>query len=269
MRHVFAISAYKESPYLEECILSLLAQEGGSEVFLCTSTPSEYLRKLSEQYHLPLFVRDGQASLRDDWNFCLRTAREQGADLCTIAHQDDVYLPGYKKAVTEAFEAYEDRLPALVVFTGVSNINACSEKTHGGAEKVKKVLRFPLRYPVMNRSKFWKRAALSFGNPVPCPACTYSLKELREDVFQTDSHFVTDWEALLKIAAKKGRLICIEKPLMNLRIHADQETARTMRDGERTAEEAAVFASLHTKPVAALLTDVYKNAQKTYEKDSK
>lgn len=39
-KHVFAICAYKDSPYLESCIRSLAGQRVKSPVILCTSTPA-------------------------------------------------------------------------------------------------------------------------------------------------------------------------------------------------------------------------------------
>lgn len=42
--HTFAICAYKESPYLEECIIHhLWNQTVKSEIFIATSTPNKYI----------------------------------------------------------------------------------------------------------------------------------------------------------------------------------------------------------------------------------
>lgn len=41
-KHVYAIPAYGDSPYLESCIKSLKAQNVTSPVILCTSTPSPF-----------------------------------------------------------------------------------------------------------------------------------------------------------------------------------------------------------------------------------
>ena len=42
--HTFAICAYKESPYLEECIKSLKNQTIKSNILIATSTPNDYIR---------------------------------------------------------------------------------------------------------------------------------------------------------------------------------------------------------------------------------
>ena len=53
-KHTFAICAYKESCFLEECVKSLKKQSIESEIFIVTSTPNEYinkiLKKISDTY---------------------------------------------------------------------------------------------------------------------------------------------------------------------------------------------------------------------------
>lgn len=48
--HTFAICAYKESPYLEECIKSLFAQKKKSNVIMVTSTPCDYISNMAHKY---------------------------------------------------------------------------------------------------------------------------------------------------------------------------------------------------------------------------
>lgn len=59
MKHTFVICAYKESEFLEECILSLKNQSISSEIFIATSTPNKYIEALAEKYNLKVFVNDG------------------------------------------------------------------------------------------------------------------------------------------------------------------------------------------------------------------
>ena len=42
--HTFAICAYKESPFLEECIQSLLGQTIPSTIIIVTSTDNAYIK---------------------------------------------------------------------------------------------------------------------------------------------------------------------------------------------------------------------------------
>ena len=281
MKHIFVISAYGESPYLEDCLRSLLAQTDRSDVFVCTSTPSPYLHAITEKYSLPYFVRNGISSLKDDWNFCLETASDHGANLVTIAHQDDVYDPEYARLVKEAFEKgrrtnkkngryvtlYDDAGDTAVVCTRCKNINAMDAEINGGAEKVKRLLRWPLSVGKLNGTRFGKRLALSMGNSVPCPTCTYNLSLCGKRIFKDDYRFVIDWAALEELSEKPGRFVCIEEPLVSIRIHDGAETARSMRDGIRESEEAEMFGRFHKKAVSSVLEFFYKNAAGVYKKD--
>ena len=55
-KHVFAVCAYKDSPYLEQCIRSLKAQTVPSHIIICTSTPSSYIDRLAWKYGLQVYV---------------------------------------------------------------------------------------------------------------------------------------------------------------------------------------------------------------------
>ena len=68
-KHVFSICAYKDSPYLEPLIRSLVSQSVPSHIILCTSTPSPYIDGLAWKYGIQVFVRHGGSNIRDDWNF--------------------------------------------------------------------------------------------------------------------------------------------------------------------------------------------------------
>lgn len=58
--HVFAIPAYKDSPYLERCIRSLKAQSVPTHIILCTSTPSPFLEDMAKKYGLPIMCVRGR-----------------------------------------------------------------------------------------------------------------------------------------------------------------------------------------------------------------
>ena len=45
--HTFVIPAYKDSPYLESCIQSLLNQTMKGEIVLTTSTPSLFIEEFA------------------------------------------------------------------------------------------------------------------------------------------------------------------------------------------------------------------------------
>jgi len=279
MKHVFAISAYGESPFLEDCIISLENQTCPGEVILCTSTPSAYLERIAENHRLPYFVREGASSLKDDWNFCVRKAVEAGADLLTIAHQDDVYLPDYAKLVQKAYgDASNPKKDGTgdaqsrkvsLIFTAAENIDGFGRTIDPKAENVKRLLRWPLNTS-LKRTVWGRRLSLAFGNSVPCPACTYVLKEtvLPEGnaIFSSGCRFVIDWMTLAELARKEGSFEYVRKPGIRIRLHEGQETARTMLDDTRQREELEMFGEFHTRPVAKLLMQFYRKSSDVYKK---
>ena len=75
--HTFAICAYKESPFLEECIQSLLGQTIPSTIIIVTSTDNAYIQNMAEKYHLELFINHGESGITHDWMFAYRSGRTE------------------------------------------------------------------------------------------------------------------------------------------------------------------------------------------------
>ena len=48
--HTFVVCAYKESPYLEECINSLEKQKVKSNIIISTSTPNRYIEEIAKKH---------------------------------------------------------------------------------------------------------------------------------------------------------------------------------------------------------------------------
>lgn len=58
--HTFVICAYKESPYLEECIRSLKNQSVRTNLRMAASTDNGHIRALAEKYGIPLDINPGR-----------------------------------------------------------------------------------------------------------------------------------------------------------------------------------------------------------------
>lgn len=259
MKHTFAISAYGESPYLESCLKSLAGQSVPGEIIICTSTPCEYIDMIAEKYDVPVFVRTGEPGIGYDWNFAYAKA---AGNLVTIAHQDDIYHHDYVKTLLETKEKYPD----MSVFMSSSvTIKNGKLVEYGGVEIVKKLLRVPLRIPEFNHIPFVKKAVISLGNPVICPSCTYDKELCGDNIFDARYQFVLDWDALYRLASDKGRWICIERPLIMYRVHADAATGKAIRNNVRECEEKQMFDRMHSDVVSGILRKVYKKSYDAYK----
>lgn len=259
MKHTFAISAYGDSPYLESCLKSLAGQSVPSEIILCTSTPSDYIDMMAEKYAVPVFVRTGEPGIGYDWNFAYAKAK---GDLVTIAHQDDIYHHDYVKTLLETKEKYPD----MSVFMSSSvTIKNGKLTEYGAVEIIKKLLRIPLRISAFNHIPSVKRAAISWGNPVICPSCTYDRKLCGENIFNAAYQFVLDWDALYRLASGRGRWVCVERPLIMYRVHADAATGKAIKNNIREYEEGQMFDRMHNEVFSGILREVYKKSYNAYK----
>ena len=67
--YTFVICAYGESPYLEECMLSLVRQSIQIKTIVVTSTPNKHIETLAEKYQMQYYVNHGENGIAQDWNF--------------------------------------------------------------------------------------------------------------------------------------------------------------------------------------------------------
>lgn len=261
--HLFAVCAYKDSPYLEECIRSLKRQRVKSGVILCTSTPSPFLREVAERHQVPLFVREGESGIRQDWRFAYEKA---DAKLVTIVHQDDWYGRNYTKTLLKAYEQYPDMtLFASDYLTLRMTKKGAVLKCFTSVRLVKKLLRLPLRLRFFSDRRWIKKSALLLGNSICCPTCTYRKEWLLNTLFQSNLEFALDWDNLYELAKRPGRFICSEKPLLAYRIHGQSATKECIKAHTRIREEIAMFEKMWPKPLVRALMHFYKKAHDAYQ----
>lgn len=275
-KHAFVICAYKKSPYLEECIRSLLHQSVRSDILICTSTPCDYIAALAGKYGIPVFVRDGESGIREDWLFAWETAGKDHS-LVTIAHQDDRYHRDYVKYLLAAYRRYPD----MTVFCSDYLVMKTEERrTAGGilypahtelkagdlVRFVKILLRLPLRFPGLADRTCFKRAALVFGNSICCPSCTYNHDRIGDAMFGSEFAFALDWDNLYELAGMPGRFVCVERPLIAYRVHDGAETKACIRDNRRSADETAMFRKMWPGWAVKILMFFYKKAYGAYGK---
>lgn len=73
--HTFVVCAYGESPYLENCILSLLNQKKKTGILLATSTPNEHITGISEKYGIFNICKSRREGAAGGLEFCLQLCR--------------------------------------------------------------------------------------------------------------------------------------------------------------------------------------------------
>lgn len=259
MEHTFAICAYKDSVYLEKCILSLMRQSKKSKIILCTSTESKYICSLAKKYNIELFINNNGGSIARDWNFAYKAADTK---FVTIAHQDDIYLKSYADVLLKNIKRYKD----MSLFTCDAGIIKNGRiLSFSIFSMIKKLLRLPLRLKFISDLSFVKRAVISFANPIICPSCTYNKTLCGENIFSEEYSFVLDWNTLYKLSEKKGRWICIERPLILYRIHEQATTKKCILDNRRETEEKQMFDILLGKRISKIIRIFYRGAYAAYK----
>lgn len=255
--HTFTICAYKESPFLEECIQSIQAQTVKSKVLIATSTPNAYIENLARKYNVSLYINTGEKGITQDWNFAYSKA---DTDLITIAHQDDVYLPHYTENILSMIEGAAH---PLIAFTDYGELRDGEPVVKSKLLTIKRILLYPLRF--FKKSKFVRRRSLSLGNCICCPAVTFVKENVPNPVFQHGFRSNEDWEAWEVISKLDGEFLYSKTIGMYHRIHEGSETSVIIGDNARTTEDLVMFKKFWPEPIAKWIADVYASSEKSNE----
>ncbi len=259
MKHTFVICAYKESAFLEECILSLKKQTVRSNIFIATSTPNKYIDDIAEKHGIAVIVNHGQGGITQDWNFGLSKVKTRYA---TVAHQDDIYEPEYAEKIIKEMAKSDN---SIIAFSDYSELRK-GEKIHDTTMlKIKRIMLLPLRVRAFWKSKFIRRRVLSMGDPICCPAVTFDLENVKRPIFADGFRSCEDWEAWEKLSKLKGKFIYINEPLMCHRIHEESATTAIIHDNARVQENYIMYCKFWPKPIAKLINRFYTKSEKSNE----
>lgn len=253
-KHTFVICAYKESEYLEECILSLKNQVSKSLIIMETSTPNDYISALAKKYEIPLYVNP-HGGITQDWNFGLAKVETKYA---TIAHQDDIYEPEYGKKILEKFE---NSKKSLIAFSDYGEVRNGVKVTDTQMLNIKRLMLLPLKINAFKGSKFVRRRILSLGDPISCPAVSFNLERLERPIFRDGFRSCEDWEAWEKISRMDGDFLYVPEPLMYHRIHEDSATTAIIQDNARVEENYIMYCKFWPKPIAKLINKFYTKSE--------
>ena len=257
--HTFAISAYKESAYLEECIKSVINQEVKSKIIIVTATPNEYIANIAAEYDIPVYIREGSPDIQDDWNYGYLKADTQ---YVTITHQDDIYNKNYSEILKQYVD---DNRKQLIFFTDYRELKNGKETPLTVNLKIKKLMMFPLRFKVLRSNKFMRRCILSLGSPICCPTVTFNKEEGFSKPFTSEMKCSLDWDTWYKYSKEKGDFTYINKELLYHRIHEESETTNSIANNVRQTEDYTMFRKFWSKPIAKVLAKAYSKSLDTNE----
>lgn len=257
--HTFAVCAFGESDYLEECIASLKAQKLKTNIIICTSTPSAFLENIAVKHGLKLYINEEMAfksNIASDWNYAVNMA---DTPLVTIAHQDDIYKSDYSYKIIEDLNKAAS---PLIAFTDYAELRNGKEISRIKNLKIKRIMLYPLRYRDLWSSVFVRRRILSFGSPICCPSVTYVKQNLPKQLFLEGYKVNLDWQAWERFSRLKGDFVFVNDVLMLHRIHEESETSRNIGDSNRTREDFDMFCRFWPKWIARIIEHWYKKGEK-------
>lgn len=254
--HTYVVCAYKDSPYLNECLDSLYCQTIKSNIVIVTSTPSGYLSDIATKYACPLLVRTGESNIADDWNFGISIAQ---TPLVTIAHQDDVYSRDYTEQMLSSVNSVENSF--LIYFSNYGEIRDGQKIHDSKLLNMKKLLLRPLLIRRFCDSVFVKRSVLALGNPICCPSVTFNLDRLPRPVFKKGFRSNLDWDAWERFSRLKGSFVYNDRTCIYHRVHRDSETSACIIDDTRSKEDLSMLTRFWPEPIAKVINLAYKRAQ--------
>ena len=254
--HTFVVSAYGASPFLEECVLSLISQTEKSGVLITTSTPNNAIYNVASKYDVEVRVRNGKPNIADDWNYAISCCE---TDYVTIAHQDDVYAPEYSNAAVSMLNSVAK---PLIYFSDYGEIREGSISTDSQLLRAKRRMMFPYRISSRSSCMDIKRLPISFGNPICCPSVTYAVRNLTQPLFRGGFRSNLDWDAWERFSRLDGSFVYDSHVRMYHRVHDGSETSACIADNARTVEDYDMLKRFWPEPIARTINGVYSGAQK-------
>lgn len=257
MEHAFAVCAYGESIYLEECVKSLIQQSVKSNIIIATSTPNGHIYKIADKYEIPVYVNMGEKGITRDWNYAYDMVNEP---YVTIAHQDDVYHKDYTK---NALNYLKKSKNPIIYFTDYGEIRNGETVTSNKLLKIKRIMLFPLRIRAFWKSRFVRRRILSMGSPICCPSVLFVKENCPNQVFTHGFRADEDWEAWEMLSRRKGSFVYNSNILTYHRIHEESETTKILGDNARHKEDYIMYCKFWPKFIAKILTGLYGTSEKS------
>ena len=255
--HTFVICAYKESPYLEDCICSVLHQNVQGKICLTTSTPNQYITALAQKYQIPVFANRVSEGIAAEWNFAVASAKTR---LVTLAHQDDLYEPSYTEKIIQA--ANTCHYP-IILFSDYWELRGDQKSQSSSVMRVKHLMLLPLQIRRFWKSRFVRRRILSMGNAICCPAVTLVKNAVSLPVFQNNMKSNIDWQAWELLSRQKGEFAYIAKPLMCHRIHEHSTTSELLEVNGRQEEDLFMFRKFWPVWMTVILEKLYQKSERS------
>lgn len=255
--HTFVICAYKENPYLENTVHTLLNQSVKSNIILSTSTPNDHIEGICKKYNIPLIVNPVPHLAGDDWNYGYDHADSK---LVTIVHQDDLYSKDFLK---ETLHALNKAKNPLLCFTDYYELKKGKKESNNVLLNIKRIMNSPLSKKTFQSSKWLRKRILGLGDAICCPSVTFVKERLGAAIFDTEYKNSCDYKTWVELAEREGDFVYIPKKLLAHRIYAESATTLNLSENIRQKEDLEILSTLWPRPIAYAINKVYALSEKS------
>lgn len=253
INHTFVICAYKEIPYLEECVKSLKDQTVKSRIVISTSTPNDFISRIAKEYNVELAINPEKKGHINDFCFAYDQAKTKYVTLC---HQDDVYDRKFAEITINKMNKAKEPIIAFTDYYELRNEKIVKSNM---LLLIKRLINFPLK--IFKRSKKVRLFTLSLGNAICAPTVTYNKEVVSSPIKQSDLKSNIDWDTWIDLARKKGNFIYIGKPLLKRRIHEQSTTTEVIINNTKSKEDYEIFCRFWPEFVARKLVKIYAKSE--------
>lgn len=232
----FAIPCRDAGPYLRPLLESLLAQSRQDFALLLVDDGSrdgsaDVARAVAGE-RIAVHRNDPARGIGGNWNRCVELSR---TPFVCLAHQDDVYEPGYLARLLDALAARPD---AGMAHCRAGAIDAAGVRFASPAERYKD--HFWAHTPGEDRALHYER--LWRGNFICCPAVLYRAEALRAvGPFATDLRFALDWQYWFRMLCCGFGIVDVPEMLVHYRRHGEAASRGATADHSRFVEELTVL----------------------------
>ena len=255
----FVICAYKECPYLEECIVSLINQTLNAHILISTSTPNKHIKMLADKYGIEVRINPNGGQIRD-YNFAIKQAN---SELVMLMHQDEVIDKAFVESILEHIN--HTKHPIIAFTDYIEMHNDIIDDNQSLMIRIKKLLLIPAKWHWLMGRSIGKRAILCLGDPITHPTVVCVVKELPDLVFREEYQACMDWDLWERLSRQKGTFVYVNRILLHHRMNEANQTAVLLsQTNARYNEEMSILCRFWPKWFAKLIMHFYSKAYGFY-----
>lgn len=255
----FVVCAYKECPYLEDSVKSLVNQSVKANILISTSTPNEHIQKVAEKYGIEIRINPDGGQIKD-YNFAIEQAETK---LVMLAHQDEIILENFVERVLEELN-YAKR--PIIAFTNYIEMhNEKVDDKPSTMVKIKRLMLIPAKWRFLMSTKLGKQLIQCIGDPITHPTVVCVKSEMPEEVFREEFKASMDWDLWQRLAKQKGSFVYVKDVLLYHRMNDENQTNLLLKTtNARYENEFEILCRFWPKPVARFIMHFYQKATKFY-----